>query len=191
MAASPVTSRRQFIALGGAAAAALALPPTAVAEAVPIPTAAPAVPMPTWIVGTPGESDHEVVRAVTREAAIRFRAEDCEVVECGDEPFEACDCGACTARDGYEATRTSAWDGRPEESITAGDWIAEGFDACCDRCGHECSQDGGARSVNGVAVCEDCLTLADWDIVDPDLAAEMRAERQNATALAPSLSGRN
>ena len=171
MAASPVTSRRQFIALGGAAAAALALPPTAVAEAVPIPTAAPAVPMPTWIVGTP--------------------AEDCEVVECGDEPFEACDCGACTARDGYEATRTSAWDGRPEESITAGDWIAEGFDACCDRCGHECSQDGGARSVNGVAVCEDCLTLADWDIVDPDLAAEMRAERQNATALAPSLSGRN
>ncbi|KQP31411.1 hypothetical protein [Methylobacterium sp. Leaf100] len=184
------TNRRQFIALGGAAAAALALPPAPAATALPIGTITPKPPMPTWIVGTPGESDHEVIRAMTREAAIRFRAEDCDDDDEDRPEGQTCECHACSASGGYEATRVEQWDGRRRDSITDSDWLDAGFDANCARCGDVANREDDGRNVNGKAICGDCMKLADWEIVDPEIAAEMRADLADATALAPSLSGR-
>lgn len=178
--------RRTFLALSGAAVAATTMPYAAppISAAVDVLPTKP--PIPTWIVGTPGEADAEVVRAITREAAILFRAEECEVVESGDKPFEDCDCGACTARWGYEATRISAWDGKPEDSITSEDWMKAGFETTCDRCGYECSYDAGDHAIDGKAVCDDCMTLADWDVVHPERAAELRAEMEDEASPSPS-----
>lgn len=167
------TNRRNFLALSGAAIAASIVPFTAAAAPV---AAVAKAPLPTWIVGTPGEWDHEIIRAATREAAIRFRAEECDADE-DDEPTEGgfCECCACTDAAGYEATRVPQWDGRPVKSIGSGDWLQVAFAANCERCSHETDHDTG-YNVAGKAVCEDCMTLEDWDIVDPELAAEKRAD---------------
>ena len=173
-------SRRHLLALGGAAVAATVIPAV---PAAPVAAATAArIPRSTWIVGTPGESDHYVIRAATREAAIRFRAEECEM-DPEDDDFVAdgpCECCQCTANAGYEATRVALWDGKPEDKITDGDWIAAGFEATCRRCSYETSRDAGGHSVDGVAVCEDCMTLADWEIADPERAAELRADLASA-----------
>lgn len=171
------TSRRNFLALSGAAIAASVVPFTAAAAPV---AAVVKAPLPTWIVGTPGEWDHEIIRAATREAAICFRAEECDADE-DDEPPEGgfCECCACTDAAGYEATRVPQWDGRPVKAISSGDWLDVEFCANCERCGYETDHEYG-HSVSGKAICEDCMTLADWDIVDPERAAEMRADLEDA-----------
>lgn len=165
-------SRRAL--LGGAAvlATAVTLPKIPAAAAIAPKVAKP--PMLTWIVGTPGENDHEIIRALTREAAVRFRAEECEDDDNPDQPD--CDCCACSANGGFEATRVEAWDGRRRDSITDGDWVAAGFDAPCVRCGDPACKSDGGHSVNGRAICCGCMTLADWEIVDPERAAELREE---------------
>lgn len=183
-----ILHRRTFLALTGAAVAATTMPyaappVSAVAGALP---AKP--PMPTWIVGTPGEGDHYVIRAATREAAIRFRAEECEMAP-ADEDFVAdgpCECCTCTESAGFESTRVQAWDGKPEYQITDGDWVDAGFDSTCARCSYEASQREGGRNVNGKAICADCMRIADWEIVDPEYAAELRAELEVAPFLAPA-----
>lgn len=165
----------------------------AVAAALPAVQAAPAVakvakpPMPTWIVGTPGEWDHEVIRAATREAALLLRCDECEFA---DEPDEEeglggpnCECEFCIARHGYEATRVPSMDGKPVEQIGSGDWLDAKFCANCERCSYETDFDCGGHNVGGKAVCEDCMTLADWDIVDPERAAELRAEQEDEPLL--------
>jgi anaerobic selenocysteine-containing dehydrogenase len=167
-------SRRAFLSTASAAAVVAGLPAGASVPVAPVAKAV-AAPLPTWIVGTPGEWDHEIIRAATRELAVRFRADDCEEVEVGDEPDPDCDCDSCYGRRGYEATRVPQWDGRPENTIGSGDWLARGSEALCDRCGYETNPEYG-HNVAGKAVCEDCMTLADWDIVDPERAAELRAD---------------
>ncbi len=163
----------------------------AVVAALPAVQAAPAVakvvkpPLPTWIVGTPGEANHEVIRAATREAAIQFRADPCDFEDDADadpasgEGGPACECCACTDRSGYEATRVAQWDGRPSASITDSDWLDAGFDAICARCGDTATRDDNGCNVAGEAICGGCMKLADWDIVDPEYAAELRAEAES------------
>ncbi|WP_345820409.1 hypothetical protein ABC766_00060 [Methylobacterium fujisawaense] len=169
-------SRRSFLAAAGAAATVAGLPAGA---SVPVAPVAKAVkpPLPTWIVGTPGEWDHEIIRAASREAAVLMRCDDCEGAD--DEDFagpDGCECEPCLARSGYEATRVPEWDGRPESSIGSGDWLDRGSEAICSRCDYETAKEMGGWNINGKAVCEDCMTLADWDIVDPERAAELRAD---------------
>lgn len=168
-------SRRGFLTTASAAALVAGLPAGARVPVAPIAKAVKP-PLPTWIVGTPGEWDHQIVRALTREAAVRLRCDDCEGED--DEDFagpDGCECEPCLARGGYEATRVPEWDGRPEKSIGSGDWLARGSEALCERCGYETNPEYG-HNVSGKAVCEDCMTLADWDIVDPERAAEIREE---------------
>ncbi|WCS27282.1 hypothetical protein LOK46_10820 [Methylobacterium sp. NMS14P] len=169
-------SRRAFLASAGAVAAVAGLPAGA---SVPVAPIAKAVkpPLPTWIVGTPGEWDHEIIRAATREAAVLLRCDECEGED--DEDFagpDGCECEPCLARGNYEATRVTQWDGRPEASIGSGDWLDIGSEAICSRCDYETAKEMCGHNVAGKAVCEDCMTLADWDIVDPEHAAELRAE---------------
>lgn len=181
-------TRRGLLIGSSAVAVAAALP----SITAPVVAKAAKAPLPTWIVGTPGESDFEVIRAATREAAIRFRAEACEFDDDPDadpasgEGGEACECCACTDRGGYEATRVAAWDGRPEASITNGDWVDVGFDGICDRCGDPASRDDNGHNIGGKAICGDCMTLADWEIVNPEYAAELRAEADDATPSHPA-----
>lgn len=173
-------SRRTLLATLGAAAIAARLP----AEAnVPVAPVAKIVkpPLPTWIVGTPGEWDHQIIRAATRELAVRLRCEECDYDGDSDadpavgEGGPDCECEACLANGGYEATRVQEWDGRPEETIGSGDWLKVAFAANCERCGYETDHEYG-HNVAGKAVCDDCMTLADWDVVDPEHAAELRAD---------------
>jgi hypothetical protein len=172
-------SRRALLLGTSAVAVAAVLPVAPVVQAVAKPVAPP---LPTWIVGTPGEGDHYVIRALTYEDAVRFRCEPCWYADDPD-PEEGvggpdCECCDCTSNRGYEATRVQAWDGRRKDSITGGDWVEAGFQADCSRCGYEATRDDNGRSIGGEAVCGDCMTLADWDIVDPEYAAELRAEQE-------------
>lgn len=182
-------SRRGFLLGTSAVAVAAALPGVPAAPAV---AKVAAAPLPTWIVGTPGEWDHEVIRAATREAAIAFRAEACDFEDDPDadpnngDGGPSCECYACTDRSGYEATRVAAWDGRPKGSITDCDWLEAGFDARCDRCDDVATQEDNGRNVSGKAICGDCMTLADWDIVDPEYAAELRAEQADGIDAPPA-----
>lgn len=66
-----------------------------------------------------------------------------------------------------------AWDSK--QCVTNGDWIRAGMGTHCTRCGYETTQDGG-YAIGDDAICEDCMTLADWDIVDPEWAAEFRGD---------------
>lgn len=179
-------SRRALLLGTSAVAVAATLPAVPVAPAV----AKVAKPvLPTWIVGTPGEWDGEVIRAATREAAVLLRCDECEFDGDADanpadgEGGPECECETCYAGRGYEATRVAEWDGRPMESIGGGDWLDVGCEAICDRCSYETSEDAGGRNISGKAICEDCMTLADWDIVDPERAAELRAEQQDEPLL--------
>ncbi|GAA0235697.1 hypothetical protein LNAOJCKE_0900 [Methylorubrum aminovorans] len=175
-------SRRALLLGTSAVAVAAAMPAAQIAPAV-AKVAKPALP--TWIVGTPGEWDGEVIRAATREAAIRLRCEECEFEDSPDadpasgEGGPECECEACYEGRGYEATRVAEWDGRPVDTIGGGDWLDVGREAICDRCNYETSEDAGGHNIGGKAVCEDCMTLADWDIVDPERAAELRAEQED------------
>lgn len=189
MGANTNLSRRAFLASASAAAVVAGLPAGASVPVAPVAAASKPL-LPAWIVGTPGEPDHEIIRATTREAAIRFRAEECEF---SDEPDEEeglggpdCECCACFERNGYEATRVEAWDARPTASIKDVDWLKAGFDATCVRCGYEASQDDGSRAVGEQVVCYECLTLADWDAIDPEHAAELRAEMDETSHPEPS-----
>lgn len=163
-------SRRQILVGAAAVAAASAIPAT-VAPAIE--AAAPAEIIPAWAVGTPGEFNWQHIVARTAEEAERiFRAEwigdNCEDEE--DGPCGECD--ACCLD--VEATRVKSWDGLG--TTTSADWLRADMGSCCTRCGSESHKDAGAQIVGEDAICEDCLTLADWGIIDPKHAAELRAE---------------
>lgn len=148
--------------------------------------AAPAqAPLLAWIVGTPGEPDHEVVHAATREAAIAFRCDGCEGDDDGVVNAPGCECYACTEQGGYEATRVPEWDGKRD--VTDAEWMAAGFETMCSRCGYEASRDEGGRVVRDKPVCGCCMTTADWRLVEPEVADELEAEALEAQAPTPTL----
>ena len=175
-------NRRQFICTA-VAAAAMPLPvPLAIKAA---PAASPLLP--AWTVGTPGEWDWQVVRAKTNEDAVTAWAEESGYYkgeDCSDGPD--CECDFCWQTAGVDADRQERWD---NIDVTAGDehWFKAGMGSNCKRCGYETFQEEGGRFVAGAVVrgdcmtfgaviCGDCMTLADWEIVDPERAAELRDE---------------
>lgn len=167
-------SRRGVLGAALGAIVARFVPALPAISAVPAVAAPANLLLPAWIVGTPGEPDHEVVRALTREAAIAFRCDGCDGDDDGLVNQPGCDCYSCSEQGGYEATRVAEWDDKPV--VTDGDWMAAGFETRCDRCDYEVSYDLGGRVVQGKPVCDECLTLADWRLVDSERAAEMEAE---------------
>jgi len=173
-------SRRQALTLGLGAAAAVAVAPAAVAA---LSAPAPLVSGTAWAVGTPGEFNFQAIFAATEEEAIAgWLAEYGVAGECEQGGpagvKEDCDCEACYYARELEPARMPEWDGKSE--VSSGDWISVGWGAHCSRCGEECFGDDGARSVAGKAVCGDCVTLADLDLVDPAAAADRRAEEAEA-----------
>jgi hypothetical protein len=156
---------RRDVLIGVAAVAAAAKLPTAGA------VAKPAEVIPAWAVGTPGEFNWQHIVARTAEKAERvFRAENCDF-ECEEDTLCG-ECEGCTME--VVAERKPVWDGL--ENPTSADWLRAGSGTYCSRCSYETFPEENGHPVGDEAVCEECMTLADWDIVDPERAAELRAQ---------------
>lgn len=151
-------NRREFLQTTAATAvlAALPVPVHAIAPAI----AAPPVLTPMWAVGSPGKWNWQPIAADTLEEAIRIYAEDNGYINEDDE-IE-------TELDGQ---RCKSWDAK--DHILPADWLREGIGHHCDRCGYETDPFSGGRAVGDEAICEDCLTIADWQVIDPEYAAEL------------------
>lgn len=180
----PPISRRQALKLGAAAVAASALPTaTSIVESIAAPETRPLLP--AFVVGTPGEYDWEFIRAATEDEAIIQWLEQSKIAvtdECEAETCRCKDWRSATACEHFgqpdiEANRAEALDAI--ENPTPGDWMRAGFGYECSRCRHETHADDGGRGVGDEAVCEDCMTLADWEIVDPERARDMREEMED------------
>lgn len=147
-----------------------------------LPAAQPALPVqppptPAWAVGSPGEWNWRHIVARTEHAARRMFACDGCRDECDhDEMVEGCEFCALATDPDLEAKRVTEWDGKGDTD--AADWLNAGFGYICDRCGGEPSADD-AQVVDGVCVCDECMTLEDWDKANPGHARELRAEQAN------------
>ena len=149
-------NRRELL-VGAAAVAVTAKIPAATAAAKTVNVT------PSWVVGTPGEFNWQHIVAKTAEQAERiFRAEN--------------ECEGCTQE--VVAERKPIWDGK--DNLTSGDWLRAGMGTRCSRCGYETFPEENGHAVGDEAVCEECMTLADWNVVDPEHAAELRAEALTA-----------
>lgn len=173
----PDLSRRDALRLGAAAIVATVVPPPASAVA-----ATPASePMVSWIVGTPGEYDWQRVWARTEESAIRkYIAEHgagatCNAAEGELAVGEECDCEHCHILRSVEVERRPEWDNK--ENITDVDWLSIGWGTFCARCDGETSVDC-SYAVGGNVICDACMTFEDWDVINPEIAAELRAEAE-------------
>lgn len=164
-------SRREIMVMSAAAAMSAAIPP-AIAAVVP---AAPSLDLKAWAVGScDGEWDREHIVAKTRAEARHLWAGSWSAGKCNckDDPGVTCD--YCCAIDRAEVLRKPQWDGK--EKLTRGDWIRGGMGTYCSRCANETYGEEGGAAIGDEAVCEDCMTLADWDIADPSKADEIREE---------------
>lgn len=126
---------------------------------------------PAWIVGTDGDWNWSVIRMPTESEAIAFWKEDhfgfvCDCPENEPDTCDGCNCG-------HEAERMPKWD---DIDVRAGDatWFKAGMGANCSRCWEESFYDNGDHAVGNIVVCQGCMTLADWEIIDPEYAAELR-----------------
>jgi hypothetical protein len=146
----------------------------------PIPAAAVApvaAPLPAWTVGTSGEFDWQMVRALTEKDARLLWASDFtgdDACEDGGPPKDDCECDLCSKFRCAEVNRVEQWDSLDE--VKPADWLRVGFGHVCSRCGYETFREEGGKAVGDEAVCEECMTVEDWDAVDPERAAELRAE---------------
>lgn len=165
---------RRSVLIGSAAVVAASSLPTI----VPIVEAStPAKVIPAWVVGSDGEFNWQHIIAKTEREALRMFAQECGDYEddCEHDSYEeGCDC--CMAIGSYDAERKPMWDGKRYGDITPGDWLRSGSGHVCSRCGYETFREEDGHAIGDEAVCPDCMTLADWDIVDPERAAEMRAD---------------
>jgi len=107
------------------------------------------------------------------EEAIALRVEEYTgLTECECGPGDSGECEYCWAS--FDAHRVPSMD--TIESPTPADWLRADMGHTCSRCGYETFAQHNGHPVGDEAVCEDCMSLADWEIVDPERAAEMRAE---------------
>lgn len=164
-------SRRSFLALGAASAAATILPVDAMlaARATPLPAETPLL---SYSVGTPGEWDWQAFKATSPEAAMQQWLESnclgvCENAET-KAPVQGCECFACLKRVEITANRQPEWDGK---DVSPGDdlWLASGLGCTCPRCDGETFLDSG-REVDGEFLCDGCASQAQGDD-DAEVAA--------------------
>ncbi len=129
--------------------------------------------IPAWGVGTPGEFNWQHIIARTSEIAeLIFRKENVEF-EC-EEDAPCGECYGCTLE--VIAERKPVWDGIVNP--TPADWLRAGFGTYCSRCGYEAYPENDSHPVVDEAVCEECMTIADWDVIDPKHAADLREEEK-------------
>jgi hypothetical protein len=169
------------LAIGAAVTTAL---PISVAESA---TIVPEPPMPAWVVGTPGEFDWQFSVGRTADDAIRNYI--CERIGgdgCEEGGKPDCDCEWCDLVGSVEAERKPMWDGKREADIKPGDWLRSGTGHICSRCSYETFPEEGGHGIGDEAVCSECMTVEDWDIVDPERAAELRERMAERKAKRPS-----
>jgi len=173
-------NRREVMALGAATVAAAALPAGSPVAAAGTPGCSAPIP-PAWAVGPP-DGDFNWISAVGSEHEAKLEWLNSwrgrESMKClrGGELKEGCECDNCEDYSRLEVTRQEGWDGKAE--IKPGDWLRGGMGCMCSRCSYETFEEANGHAVGDEAVCEECMTLADWDIVDPERAAELRAEAE-------------
>lgn len=116
-----------------------------------------------WSVGTPGEYDWHVIRANTKLEAVRIWSQE----ECYEEKD--------LEEIGIVANREERWDNL---DIEAGDktWFMSEYGSYCDRCDDETTIEEGGHVVNDEIVCMDCMQISDWEIIDPEIAEEMKLD---------------
>jgi hypothetical protein len=117
-----------------------------------------------YAVGTPGEYDWQAIKAFSPEEAFR----EWVISRWGDDKD-------APAFDPEYVTRVEKWDGI--KAVSPADWFDADFGHCCERCGYETHPDMGGRVVAGDVVCEECLTISDRALVDPDDVVEDLANR--------------
>lgn len=165
--------RRAFLQSASAVIACVVVAPAVAFEAAPI--IAKAAPLPAWTVGTPGESNWDIIRAPTKREAIEYWKEEQFGVVCDCDKRYDWACEGCSTD--VEADRCKGLD---DMDVIAGEpeWFTAGLACICARCEFETDKGNGGRVVGSEIVCEDCMTVDDWGIVDPERAAEMQAENQ-------------
>ncbi len=182
-------TRRAMLRAGAAVLAAAALPAGAAAAtaraSVPglagAPHAGPvdAPATPAWSVHAFSDEMRGATRidAETREDAVRlWLRENCDDPQCTRrDGHQRCSCSFCVRVGVIVAERQPGWDGRAEADA---DWFDAGFAVQCARCKawdyDELASKEDGRLIDGMVVHEDCMTMADWDRIDPARAAELR-----------------
>lgn len=163
-------TRRFLLAAAAVTSAAAALPSIPVMAA----EAAPAAPrLPAYVVGTPDYFNWQLVRAHDIDAAIREIAISNAGGACSG--CEDGNCDFCCELRNLEALRVPHMD--DIDDPTPADWIRADCGHCCSRCGYETFPEEGGQAVGDEAVCEECMTMEDWLIADPERHAEMLAEQ--------------
>lgn len=167
-------SRREALSLGAGAFACVAIPAGSALAAAPV-----IEPVTTsWLVGsTDGEWDWQHIVAKTEELARREWATEYSSgkCECGTEHYpDPGDCDFCCAIARSDVRRIPEWDGK--DAASRGDWIRAGMGCWCSRCENETYGEANGHAIGDEAVCEECMTIEDWEIVDPEYAAELKAE---------------
>ena len=172
-------TRRELLKLGGAAIACASV-------SVPAAFSVAAERLPAWVAGTHGEFDWSFIRAELAEEARRLWIGEktglfkCQSFDSGaQEAAVECECEFC------ELDRSTDVDAERVEQLdaienpTLANSIRIGMGATCSRCGYETSAEEDGHAVGDEAVCFDCMTLADWEKIDPEMARELRAEQQD------------
>lgn len=172
-------------ALKGIAAVPLVAAMPAAAVAATLPIAEPLAPLLAWAHDVNYGDYRTTVIARTVEEAHRLMIDehfDCDLVEdcprriygnedeCVADDCSCADCGLSSVE------REPALDAAAARgSIEIEDYHAAGWGYVCDRCGGE---PGGHdwQPVDSLPVCDDCMTLPEWDVVNPRRAAELRED---------------
>jgi hypothetical protein len=151
-------SRRAFLT-GMAGVAAAPIVPALPVSAAPTVELAAAPSWTMWAIGTPDEYDWRAIAAPTREDAFREYLHLQGIsVDSADTAYPIDEC----------VKRVTIWDDLGPDKVRPGDWIDADMGHSCFRCDSECYGPDGARNLDGEAVCQECLTIADIVAHDED-----------------------
>lgn len=168
-------SRRGALGLALGALAAPIVPPVAAAETELLPI---------WAVGVEDYPNWRMIAAKTLERAIQiFKEEEggglcegCDGLRCAELNVDG-DCehsGVCG--NAIHPNCVTPVDTEGDIGATKVDMKNAGWTHNCDRCHYDTPQDW--EIVGDEAVCADCMTIEDWEIVDPQHATELREEAE-------------
>lgn len=188
-----MTTRRDIIKSVLAGAASMAMPSAgAIANFAP-PLEATTPKLVGWSVGSEGSMNWYPIFAETEEAAIAEWVDIAGV--CSDCPrstpgsTDVCECYPDITADRSRAFDEYATTCEPVPDVAK--HRAGWCNIDCSRCGHTSDETVSydvAEDVDGQVVCHDCMTIADWRIVDPSHADELLSEeldREYGPEIAP------
>ena len=154
---------------------------------VALPATEPVAPLLAWAFDIRyGDYRDTVIAATKDEAHARMIAEhfdgdladDCPRRILGSEDecaIEDCQCTDCGLSSVDREPRLDCAASRGE--ITMDDYRSAGWGMVCNRCGGE-PMGGDWEVVDCDPVCNDCMTIKDWQAVNPKYAAELLEEQR-------------